>query len=393
MDDRPFWAEDAELRAEAEGLREQHRKANANGHGGEEPLVPIDPTKYHGLPVPQRRWLVPGWVPMARATGLYGGGGEGKTLLAQMLATACALGEPWLGLPVRRCNSVLQFCEDDEEEMWRRQEDINRLYGCTFADLGAMRWLPRLGFDSALMTSDAGRRRLTPLFNELLRGSKAHGAGLVGTDTLADVFGGSENDRAQARAFVQTALGGLARQTGGAIMALAHPSLSGATSGSGTSGSTGWVGPFRAHLYLSSPKEEEGEAPDPDARKLTRGKANFARRGETIEMRWRDGVFIASRPPSGIIGSIEKRACERVFLDLLDRIASEGQRVSHNSRAGNYAPKVFSLRPDRDGYKTADFERAMHALLSCKEIVVASYQSGDRHTREILVRAATGAAA
>jgi RecA-family ATPase len=82
---------------------------------------------------------------MKRATGLYGLGGEGKTLLAQTLATGCAIGEPWLGLATRPCKSLLLFCEDDAEEMQRRQDAINRYIGCTFADLGAMRWLPRLG--------------------------------------------------------------------------------------------------------------------------------------------------------------------------------------------------------------------------------------------------------
>jgi RecA-family ATPase len=58
---------------------------------------------------------------MSRATSLYGAGGEGKTLLAQMLATACAVGGNWLGLTVKRCRSLLIFCDDDQDEMHRRQ--------------------------------------------------------------------------------------------------------------------------------------------------------------------------------------------------------------------------------------------------------------------------------
>src|SRR5438874_706144 len=80
-----------------------------NGHD-RAALTPIDPALLADVAVPQRRWLVPGWIPMARATSLYGAGGEGKTLLAQMLATACAIGADWLGLPVLRCRSLLLFC-------------------------------------------------------------------------------------------------------------------------------------------------------------------------------------------------------------------------------------------------------------------------------------------
>ena len=66
---------------------------------------------------------------MARVTALYGAGGEGKTTLAQVLATVSALAldgaARWLGLQVRRCNSLLVFCEDDLDEMHCRQAEIN----------------------------------------------------------------------------------------------------------------------------------------------------------------------------------------------------------------------------------------------------------------------------
>src|SRR5262249_48698724 len=150
------------------------------------------------------RWLVPDWVPMDRVTALYGAGGEGKTILGQMLATACAVEELWLGQKVLRCNSLLLFCEDDLAEMHRRQDDINRYFGCTFSDLAAMRWLPRLGFDNVLMTFP-GRPNQTPLFDELLRAATEHDARLIITDTLADVFAGNESDRNQARTFAQIA--------------------------------------------------------------------------------------------------------------------------------------------------------------------------------------------
>jgi RecA-family ATPase len=363
---------DEEAAAQAAFRAGQHAKPN--GHSTDaEPLVWIDPTTLHGLPVPPRRWLVPDWVPMDRATALYGAGGEGKTLLAQMLATSTALGKPWLGLPVRQCNSALYFCEDDQDEMWRRQEDINRHYGCTFADLGRMRWLPRLGADNTLMTFDGGRAWHTSVFYELLQAAQEHGAELIVTDTLTDVFMGNENDRGQARIFAQVALGLLARETRGAILTLAHPSRAGMNSGSGESGSTTWIGTFRSLLYLSTPKPEGGETPDPDIRILARKKSNAARRDETIELRWKDGIFVPIYAPAGIIGSIQRGSCERVFLELLDKTAAEGQPVSSNTKAGNYAPRLFASRPDRERFAKADFERAMQALFANRKIVNEDY--------------------
>jgi RecA-family ATPase len=354
-----------------------------NARGDRKHLVSINPTTLAEVPVPPRQWLVRDWIPMERVTANYANGGEGKTIIAQMLATSCALGKPWLGLPVRQCNSLLFFCEDDLDEMHRRQQDINGYFGRTFADLGAIRWLPRLGDDNAFMTFDSGPQH-TPLFYQLLGAAKEHRAKLIVTDTLADIFTGNENDRGQARAFAQSALGFLARETGGAVLALAHPSRAGLNSGSGESGSTAWIGTFRSQLYLSTPKREDGEPPDPNLRVLTRKKSNAARRDETIELRWSDGVFVPVHEPTGIIASIERRTCERVFLDLLDKTIAEGQPLSSNPKAGNYAPRLFATRPDRERFGRADFQRAMQALFATHAIINEGYgRKSDMRTRMV----------
>jgi RecA-family ATPase len=332
------------------------------------PFQQINPTSLAGKPVPVRQFLVADWVPMVRVTGLYGSGGEGKTTIVQQLATACAIGHTWFGLSVRQCNSLLLFCEDDLDEMHRRQEVINASYGCDFASLEAMRWLPRLGDDNVLMTFDRGKALLTATFEQLLAAAEARPVGLIATDTLADVFGGNESDRSQSRLFVQQALGQLARRTGAAVLALAHPSLTGVNSGSGASGSTSWVGTFRSHLFLSTPEGEEGEVADDNARILTRKKTNVARRGETLELQWRDGVFVAKQAPTGIIASIERRTARRVFLELLQRTVDENQPVTSNSRSGNYAPRLFVTRPERERFKVPDFSRAMQELFASGEI-------------------------
>jgi len=354
-------------------------------------LTPFDPTTLDGAPVPERQWLVRNWIPMKRVTALYGRGGEGKTILAQMLATATALGKPWLGIPVERGNSLLLFCEDDLDEMHRRQQDINRHYECDWADLSGMLWLPRLGHDNALMTFDRRPIR-TALFDQLLAAAKDHDAKLIIVDTLADEFAGNENDRNQARAFAQAALGLLARETDGAVLNLAHPSRAGMSSGSGESGSTGWLGAFRSVLYMTTPKDDDDQPPeDPDRRDLSRIKANFARRDETIQLRWQEGVFVPIQSSTGILGSIERRTCERVFMELLDKMTDENQPVSANPRAGNYAPRMFLTRPERQGFKKPDFVRAMQALFSAGNIVAKPYgRPGDMRTR--IARPAEGPA-
>jgi RecA-family ATPase len=375
------WSPEGDRMAFSDEEAVDRARFNGAARAGAEPRAGIDPSTLEGVPAPARRFIVSSWIPMRRATGLYGIGGVGKTTLMQMLCTATALDPEkfphanWLGMPVKHCRSVLLFCEDDLDEMHARQEDINRIYGCRFADLGAMLWLPRLGSDTTLMTFENSRACRTQFFSELLTLIKTHGAQLTIWDTLTDVFGGSEIDRGQVRRFIQEGPGYVAREIDGAVICNAHPSLAGINSGTGSSGSTGWDGAFRSRLYLSSSKADDGDAPpDIHERILTRVKANWAKAGETIKMFWRDGVFVADQPPSGIIGAIERQTADRVFLKILDATTAENQPVSHNSHSGsNYAPKLFSKRPDREGFTRAEFEAAMQKLFAAGEIVNVQY--------------------
>jgi RecA-family ATPase len=377
-----------------EYLARAHSRLEEILHDGPD-LHPISPTNWTGRPVPQLEWIVPDWIPLRRATGLYGAPGAGKSLLMQMLCTSTALAHPWLGLTVRKCRSVLFYCEDDEDEMHYRQEQINRRYGCTYDDLGDMLPVPWLGRDGTLMTFDRdGRGLVTPLFYRLRSIINQHHAQLVILDTLSDVFGGNELNRTHARQFVQQVPARLARDCNCAAVCCAHPSLTGISSKSGNSGSTGWPGAFRSHLYLHPLDVEPDDIADIDERILTRKKSNWARAGETIEMRWKDGVFIHKPQPTGILGTIGRGHAERVFLNLLAERCKQQRWVSANETANNFAPRVFGRYPkaDRDGFREKDFKEAMEQLLrgSKPSIVIEEYgPPSNRHAR--LVRAAADA--
>ncbi len=373
--------------AEDAAAREQ---AKPNGHGGGEPLnsdlPPLritDPTRFQGQPLPPRRWVVADWIPWGLVTGMYGPGGTGKSLLVQQLMTSTAIGQRWIGFSTTPVKSFAVFCEDSDDELQRRQADINRLYGIDFCDLGNMRWVSRLGEDNIMMHFDnRGRAELTPFFHQTLEAAKDFGAQLFLIDTVADAFGGNYNDPGQVRQFVQQGPGKIAREIGAALSTL-HPSRAGQNSGEGDGYSQQWDAAFRSRLYFVGDDKENH-----NARTLTRKKSNYAARNEKIEMRWQDGVFVPISTPTGIIGSIERRTCERVFLDLLDKATAEGQHLSHNSRIGNYAPRVFEKRPDRERFGKADFERAMQALFVAKQIAVGFYRGPSRHDHECIVRTA-----
>ncbi len=99
-------------------------------------------------------------------------------------------------------------------------------------------------------------------------------------DSLHDVFSGNENFRPEARAFVQ-GMAKIATMINGAVVVLAHPSLSGLDRGIGTSGSTAWNNAVRSRLYLTLP-DTPAIARDTEIRLLTTVKANYSRAGREI---------------------------------------------------------------------------------------------------------------
>jgi RecA-family ATPase len=348
------------------------------------PLIIISPAKLHGRP-PRRQWIVPDWIPCGVVTGLYGDGGLGKSLLALQLQTATALGAPWLGLDVEKVASLGVYCEDSQDELWRRQEDICASYRVERDSLENAHWLPRLGEDNLLMTvGRSGAGELTPFHKQVLAAALDLKARLVIVDTAADVFAGNENSRPEVRHFVARALGSIALKIDGAVVVCAHPSRAGMNTGSGDSGSTAWNASFRSRLYFREPKPEEGETPDRNARILEIPKANYAARGGELRLRWRDGV-IEPEPVHPLAGMTPfgKLDAQDVFLDLLRDFEAQNRPISDNLRAGNYAPRLFASMPRErhHGFKIADFAKAMERLFKDRKIGIVSYghKGDDRH--------------
>lgn len=328
----------------------------------------FDPPTLAGLPIPPRRWLVDDLVPLATVTMLSGDGATGKSLLAAQLAIAVALGGVWAGRTVTAGRALFISAEDDRDELHRRLADIARAEGVSLAELGRLTAASLAGQD-ALMASLAGYNGpLVPsrLLDELEARIAAEKPTLVVLDTLADMFPGNENDRAQARQFIGL-LRGVAIRHDCAVMLLAHPSLTGLNSGSGLSGSTAWNNSVRSRLYLER-VIEGGEEANPDSRVLRVAKANYSRRGEQIGLVWRDGVFSTEAKETGLDRIAASAKAKRVFIQLLALYSDQGRRVNASS-GKSYAPAAFAAHPASEGCTKRAFFAAMEALLANGEIV------------------------
>lgn len=343
-----------------------------------------------GEDVPDRHWLVRDLIPSGTVTLLGGDGGTGKSLLALQLACSVAAGSHWLGRAVAGGNAVYVSAEDDEQELHRRLASIVGGYGIGFADLDSLTIRSLAGEDALLAVLDrtTGALTPTPLFHELDRHLAQETPALVVLDTLADLFPGNENDRAQARHFIGH-LRGLAIKHGCAIVLLAHPSLSGLTSGSGTSGSTAWNNSVRSRLYLER-VISEGSEDNPDARVLTSKKANYGRIGDEIAMTWRDGVFVVDEAETGLDRMAKDAKAERVFLRLLDEFTRQGRFVK-SAQAQGYAPKMFAASGGAEGLSKQSLHAAMERLFAKGEIaeILGGHASPSKQTKRI-VRARKG---
>ena len=329
---------------------------------------------------PTRRWTVPDYVPHGNVTILGGDGGLGKTLLAQQLLASTSLGRPWIGLPTVRCITLGVFCEDEANELWRRQEAINRDLDCSMGDLENIHFLSRVTGNNILLDfarSDQGS--VTPFFHMLERTAQNLGAQLVVLDSLHDLFAGNENHRGQARQFINL-LRALARRINGSVVLNAHPSQAGLSTGSGSSGSTAWNNAVRSRLYLDRVRDDIGE--DPDARWLRTKKSNYAASGGELRLRYQDGVFIRPDEPSGMMKTVANQKVDRIFLEGVVAATKQGRAISESKQASNFAPRVIAQMKLAQSVSQQELTRAMGRLFDANKICVGNPVVGsDRHSR------------
>ena len=339
----------------------------------------------YGVEVPERRWHVPGLIPAANVTLLAGDGGTGKSLLAQQLADATVTGGTWLGRPVQQGAVEFLSAEDSLDELHRRQADIVRHAGGAFDDRVELHLTSLADHDAILAAPADGRGGAlveTALYREVDSILDMSWPVLLIVDTLADTFGGDEIKRAHARQFIGL-LRGLALRHDTTILVLYHFSVAGMNSGTGTSGSTAWSNSVRSRLYFDRMRDSDGSEPDSDVRVLRTMKANYGRTGETIQVRWRDGVFVVEGSEAGGDPMIARAKAERVFLTLLSKYNFQGRSVSASTGHG-YAPKVFQAEAAKQGISKRALADAMERLLDSGRIVVETYGPPSRQARRLV---------
>lgn len=254
---------------------------------------PISATEFALGKAPPRKWLVQDWFPQNEVTGFYGKGSTGKSLAMMQLAYSLVSGKPWLGLSTQGRSEVLGvFCEDTEEELWRRTDRIrNTLEYQGVSGKGFFLW-PRIGHDTCLAKLEGSQIVEGPFMKELrafLRSRPQEVHKTIILDTVTDVYFGSENVREAVNHFIKVRLGGLIREFNATIIFLGHPSRTGMSTGDMLSGTTAWENSVRNRLSLSRDD-------DTNIITLRREKSNYAKGGEEIPLVWDDGRLRPATP-------------------------------------------------------------------------------------------------
>jgi RecA-family ATPase len=341
-------------------------------------------------PAAPRRWLVDRFIPASETTMIGGDGGAGKTTLGLQLGLANATGSDWFGLKVTQCNTLYVSAEDPTEEIHFRLEQIVKQSKISDVELCRFKLIDLAGRDATIAQfGKDGQMKPTPLFSDIENVAREHGAKCIIFDSVADFFGGNENERREARAFVGL-LRGLAMRLGAAVVFLAHPSVDGIKSGRGYSGSTHWNNAVRSRLYFTDAPKSDGGPSNSDLRVIELAKTNRARRGERIHVIWMEGRFVRITPDAAEASKNEVEA-DAVFLELLSRRIKQGLSVSP-SPSRSYAPAEFAKEAKGKAIGKAALDRAMHRLLDQGKIRVVQSGPPSRRTRhlEISVAATSG---
>ena len=330
----------------------------------------IDWASLEGKEPPPREWIIPHWMPANHITLLSGRGGVGKTLLAQHIGAALAIGHEYLE-PLGPRRVLMLAAEDDEPELWRRQIQISAWMRRSISELAEnFKLYSLVGQDITLVAPVYGTLTATPMLARLREMVADFGAEVVILDNIARLYGCSENDRHAVTTFCALVQGACAPA---AVLLLGHPAKS---PGSEYSGSTAWEGAVRARLYLSDKHpDQQAEGADEDpvdeaVRYLSRRKANYSAR-DVRKLDLLDGVFapesaqvasILARKP---IGDMAKDTVRRAVTKLA---ASDVYGTGSNASQLNLA-KLARQYKLLENLSEREFANAMRQMILDRELV------------------------
>jgi hypothetical protein len=293
-----------------------------------------------------------------------GRGGIGKTLIAQQVGSALALGRSYIDEIAKPHTVLMWACEDDRDELWRRQVAIATYFDVpleAFKDRLIIE--PRRGLDNTLLAPVHGAPKFTKLMDELVAQVNDYRAEVVIVDNTGQTFGANENERHPVTMFMN-ALAGLGCGRRIAPIALAHPARA---AGSEFAGNAAWENAARMRWFMGDTlpdvKQDEGAEPDPLVRYLAKRKMNYSVK-DYRKLRFLAGVLHPSEAPT-VSDNVERaEQALAVVLEGLKRIADMGLVATASSASPGFLPRLLVEHKLEEGYTKKELADAMRAALT-----------------------------
>jgi hypothetical protein len=308
------------------------------------------------------------------------------------MATALALGRDFLGTISDAVTVLYWACEDESDEIWRRQVDICRYFKVPMEQLsGKLVVYSGVGLDNTLFAMSNGVLQPTRLFGELEAQIHDHGAQVLILDNVGQVYAGSENERHPVTTFINM-LHGAHRGQPEADLLLSHPAKQ---AGSEFSGSTAWENAVRMRLLLTHAlpdQRPDSDTPvDPAVRFLSKRKANYSGH-DSREFRYSNGVLVPSalelpNLAPGVADRGRKIRAQTVVLEAINQLTEKNITAS-DAPGQAFLPSQVLKYDLAQGCTKKELGDAMRKLIMNGKIrkdVTGKYANGSKRTGLVVV--------
>lgn len=332
--------------------------------------LPLNFRKLSREKAPEREWVHDKWTPRYGTVNLGGPGGIGKSVFEQHAATLSACGKTYFAPCKKPVRAMIMNCEDDHDELWRRQEAICAHEGI---DMGCRELeenlilQSRYGHDNALMTeSTRGKLEATPLFEWLRSYVNDLKVEVLWLDNAAHMLLGNHDDRTVVTAFINM-LNGLVTGRPFTTIIVTHP---GRAQGSEYSGSVAWENAVRMRWYLGAKlpdqRDSDDEEPATNVRYLCKRKSNYSAK-DYVRFEMRGGLLVPDETPShvkSVMTAVDFQLAEETVLAGFRELQKMGIRPSDGSTSPDYLPKQLLAKRLGGHFQRRDLDGAMNRLMT-----------------------------
>jgi hypothetical protein len=329
-------------------------------------VAPIDWEALVGKTPPPREWVLPQLIPSGHPLLLAGPPGVGKTLMVQAIGSALSIHTDYLGRATRPLRVGSWFCEDDFEEIWRRQVSNAEYFGVPLDAFKDFHIVPRIGQDNLLFGKTMGGYGWTGGIAEIEEMVCDLKLDVFILDNVAQTCE-DEIARSSVTRFVNRFAGlGKAAGLNTTTILLGHP---GKANGSEYSGSTAWEAAVRTRLYLGAklpdqPHDPEA-IPDEKVRYLCMRKTNYSTK-DVRTLTYANGVLVPDDlpdDPGQFDGRLRAKHAEGVVMRAMDRLIGLGKQPTDGQTSPNFLPRLILDFKLNEGVTKRELTNAMRELM------------------------------